>query len=215
MSNLAIDIGNKVIRDIREYCCEDAIIAGGWARDQLFDNVIKDVDIWLTEVIHKQDLLDLFPNLTGYQYFDHDIDTRLVCVSKFNIEGVSVDLITIKPEFHTPDNNAVCTFDFGICQAWSIGDGLIHGTPMFWNDYYNSRITYNNTEYNNNNLKRIIEVHLPRLKVKFNRSFVKGLPKYEVEKKPPKVTFGKPIGNLNPAQMIGRPKKERQPSMVN
>jgi hypothetical protein len=170
-----VDIGEATIRKLRQYD-DTAVIAGGWARDQLLDRDIRDIDIWMTKRISKAKLLELFPNGTKFRMFSKGLADRLVCVSKLTIKGAEVDFIVVNKDYIPEGGEIVHTFDFGLCQSWSVGDGLIHGTPQFWEDMGNCTISFNPTKYNLIDLERIMRRHYGKMKKKFPDYTFKGLP---------------------------------------
>ena len=164
-----IETGKTVIQKLGNTYCPDAIIAGGWVREQIFNfpDKIKDIDIWTTHRISKDNLLELFPELENFQMFTTRIDPRLFCVFKFSLKGIDIDIMFIDPEYIPPDGNITDTFDFNICRCWSLDGEILLGHPTFWSDFNNKTIAYNKTPYNDKNARRIIKNHLPRLIEKF------------------------------------------------
>lgn len=172
--NKIIDIGKSVIKTLR-IVCPDAIIAGGWVREQIFkNNDPKDIDIWTSHTIPKEQILELFPTLENLQIFTTRIDARLNCVLKFVLDGVDIDIMVINHEYIPEGGNITDTFDFNICRCWTEDGETLEAHDSFWVDYKEKLITYNKTVYNDANVKRILTNHLPRLQEKFPDFEVRG-----------------------------------------
>lgn len=167
MYSLVWHVGNSTIKAIRGSHDSAAVIAGGWAYDCLLGRCPRDVDVWMTKRISGRDLVALFPDLTDYRYYGEGIDQRLRSVTKIRIRGIEVDFMEVNTEYLPNSESIVASFDFNICQAYSTGDGSIYGSAQFWGDAHGLKITYNQTDYNDINLHRIVNVHLPKLMRKF------------------------------------------------
>lgn len=161
---------------IKENIDDSAIIAGGFARDILLGEEVKDLDIWVKTPIKKAQFKPIRKYIDRLIFINKLNDTRLIQLTKFKYKNVDVDIIVVAPEYIPEGENATCTFDFGICQAWTEDGVVFKGTDLFNNDIKNNCITYNRTDYNDARLERIVNNHLPRLLAKNPLRSVEGLP---------------------------------------
>lgn len=158
-----------------------AVIAGGWVRDQFFNNEPKDIDIWTTVDFKRNGVVKVFKGATKVRRFYRKTltDKRLIHVTKFLYRGIEVDIICFDVAA-IPDKvsfNPVDSFDFGICQCWYSGKGSTgyQGTPLFWEDLRNHTLTYVSTPINDGRLHQIVSKRIPRLLAKFPEFSIRGL----------------------------------------
>lgn len=161
---------------IKENIDDSAIIAGGFARDMLLGEDVKDLDIWIKTPIKKAQLKPISKHVDRLFSINRLNDFRLIQLTKFRYKNVDVDVIVVDPKYIPEGKNATHTFDFGICQAWTEDGVVFKGTDLFNNDVENGCITYHQTDYNDARIDRIVNNHLPRLVAKYPIFRVEGLP---------------------------------------
>lgn len=97
-------------------------------------------------------------------------------LTKLRVDGVEFDLIALK----MPTSQLLDQFDFGICKAAFDGKSLfLH--PHFTEDLENTELRFRHTTRDEEDMNRVLNDHLPRLRKKFPDWKVTGLEEYGVE----------------------------------
>lgn len=185
----------------------DAVIAGGYVRDLALGRETKDVDIWYhPDQWAKSNTNMLLPvdfdamsvylgvssilrqagfkvsNATLLNYYEEDPAMNWChSLTKFTVNGVNIDLIHCKqPIGRDPEEGLFHQFDFGICMA-AIRGTTFYVCDKFEQDVKNKTITFYDTSRGEEDMDRVINSHLPRIRAKFPDYKVKGLEAYGIE----------------------------------
>ena len=101
-------------------------------------------------------------------------------LTKVRVNGVSVDLICVTEPVGRDVQALFDQFDFGICMASMRGRQVIFD-ERFQKDIKNRTLTFYDTSRSDEDMDRVLNDHLPRLRKKFPTFTVKGLEKYDIE----------------------------------
>jgi hypothetical protein len=122
-NRLAVEVGIKALKCVKEVVSPLAFIGGGWARDFYLDLPIRDVDIWVPAGEIPQDVK--YPlESSKFQIFPVRGDRRIDKICKLESQGVCIDIIGLRDPSDNFNPYTVCDrFPFGIQQAfWDGGD---------------------------------------------------------------------------------------------
>lgn len=167
-------VGSYVLEQIQHNIDEDAVIAGGWARDLTISDapVPKDVDVWFytgksLANVHAR-IEQLFPGSERNASLVAEPGSLAYsyarAIFKYTVQGVDVDFILLpKPVDRWEILNR---FDFGVCQIGFDGMQFYH-TNKFATDVYYKRLELTDAAYERPDLGRIVHDRLPRMRKKF------------------------------------------------
>ena len=100
-------------------------------------------------------------------------------VIKFKVNGVPIDMICVTEPIGRSVQSLFDQFDFGICQIAIRGKQVIF-EEKFQEDLKNRTLTFYDTSRGEEDMERVLNDHLPRLRAKFPTFKVKGLEKYGI-----------------------------------
>jgi len=100
-------------------------------------------------------------------------------ITKFRVNGVDIDLICLKEPVGRDVQALFDQFDFGICMAAIRGKQVIF-EEKFQKDIADRTLTFYDTTRGEEDMDRVLNNHLPRLRAKFPTFKVKGLEKYGI-----------------------------------
>lgn len=190
-----------VLAQVRTFLDKDAVIAGGFARDLLTDRIPKDVDIWYYQgaerrgkLLNAGELSLAFPASeddvrTALAQAGHKVEKFRHCseyvrsfnwcgyLTKMEVDGYHFDLIAVDFPVGQDAKALLETFDFGICRAAYDGEKFITH-PTFDKDVREQTLTYVDGARPEEDMKRVLEDHLPRLKSKYPFHEVVGIEEF-------------------------------------
>ena len=198
------EVAAAVLGAVNSLIDRDAVIAGGYARDSICGIPSKDVDIWFCPDAHyyvgENELVSTFCPIFNYNTLakalrelgytvsnaqfltwyneDESIDW-MEDITKIKVNGIPVDLVCLKKPIGRDVQALFDQFDFGICMAALRGKQVIYD-ERFLEDLKNKTITFYDTSRDKEDMDRVLNDHLPRLKEKFPRFKVKGLEDYGI-----------------------------------